>query len=176
MKKATTLIMTVFCYCLISFTAKAQDVKGKNFVNAGIGLGTFNLAGTGGLPLNVSVEHGFTDEISAGIYLGYIQKKFGDSWKYRFIVTGVRGSYHVNDLLKVNNDKVDLYGGAMLYYRSFKYKYTNGEITETMKTSGGDVGIALHVGGRYMFAENIGAFAELGYGVSPLQLGLTLAL
>src|SRR5687768_6387128 len=149
MKKAI-MLMTALCsaFILFSVSAKAQDVMGRNFVNAGIGLGSFHLSGTGGLPLSVSVEHGFHDKISAGLYVGYIQRKFATYWKYKYVVVGARGSYHFNELIQIDNPKVDLYGGATLYYRGYKFKYTNGEADESVKTSGGSVGVALHAGGR----------------------------
>jgi hypothetical protein len=177
MKKAI-MLMTALCsaFVLFSASAKAQDVMGRNFVNVGIGLGSFHLSGTGGLPLSVSVEHGFHDKISAGLYVGFIQRTFATYWKYRYVVVGARGSYHFNELIQIDNPKVDLYGGATLYYRGYKYKYTNGEVDESIKTSGGTVGMALHAGGRYMFADKVGGFAEVGYGISPIQLGLTVHL
>jgi hypothetical protein len=44
-----------------------SDVKGVNFFNAGIGLGSYGLSGTGGLPVTASFEHGFTKNITAGL-------------------------------------------------------------------------------------------------------------
>ena len=166
---ATALLATV----LISTAAHAQDVKGKNFLNAGIGLGTFGLSGTGGLPITASFEHGFTDKISAGGYVGFVQRKFAHDWKYTYFVIGARGSYHFNELLNVTNEKLDVYGGASLYYRGYRLKYGDDEISDLYDTNGGTVGLALHAAARYMFKENLGAYAELGYGVSPLQLGVT---
>jgi hypothetical protein len=43
-----------------------------------------------------------------------------------------------------------------------------------INASGGDINFELHAGGRYLFNNSVGAFAELGYGISPLQLGVTL--
>ena len=92
--KKTKWLMTILFSAAILFSvgSKAQDVNGKNFVNAGIGLGTFHLAGTGGLPLTLSIEHGFHEKISGGLYLGYIQKNFATYWKYRYVVIGARAS------------------------------------------------------------------------------------
>ena len=87
---------------------------------------------------------------------------------------GARGSYHFNELLNVDNPKVDIYGGAMLFYRGFSSKYT-GSGTPYDYNFGG-IDFALHAGGRYMFSQAIGAYAELGYGISPLQLGVTVQL
>jgi hypothetical protein len=176
MKKATIFTIVVCSLCILfSSSIQAQEVNGKNFINAGIGLGAFNMLGTGGLPLSVSIEHGFHEYISAGVYVGYIQRRFATDWKYTYTVIGARGSYHANELLKLENPKVDLYGGATLYYRRYSYKYTETSQTYT-NSSGGSAGIAFHVGGRYMFTDNIGGFAEVGYGISPLLLGLTIKI
>lgn len=37
----------------------------------------------------------------------------------------------------------------------------------------GGVAYGLHVGGRYYFTDQIGAYAELGYGIALLNIGLT---
>ena len=155
-----------------------NDVKGTNLLNAGIGLGSYGLSGTGGLPITASFEHGFSKNISAGVGLGFIQKKYAFDWKYTYLLLGARGSYHLNEALKITNDKLDVYAGAGLLYRRYSFKYTD-EISEIedeveYKTSGGEVDFELHAGGRYMFNKGVGAFAELGYGISPLQLGVTL--
>ncbi len=158
--------------------ADFQNVKGINLLNAGIGLGSYGLSGTGGLPLTASFEHGFSKNISAGASLGFIQKKYFDSWKYTYLLFGARGSYHFNEALKITNPKVDVYAGAGLLYRHYSIKYTDkgfdGEPMFNVNTSGGDITIDLHAGARYLFSDRIGGFAELGYGISPLQLGLAV--
>lgn len=172
MKKTNLIIAALLL--VMAFTAgsvKAQDVKGKNFVNAGIGVGTFGFSGTGGVPVTLSLEHGFTDKISGGLYFGIIQRKYFDDFKYNYKVIGVRASYHFNEALNISNPKVDVYGGASLYYRGYTVKWEDSDGAQ--KTSASTVGIALHAAGRYMFANKLGAYAEIGYGVSPLQFGLT---
>lgn len=155
--------------------SKFNDVTGINLLNAGIGLGSYGLNGTGGVPLAASFEHGFSKNISAGVEAGFIQRKFADSWKYSYVMFGARGSYHFNEVLNVSNPKLDVYGGVGLLYRHFKIKYGNGELDDYYgKASDGAVTIDLHAGGRYMFNNNVGAFAELGYGISPVKLGASL--
>lgn len=155
---------------------ESVDLKGANFVNAGIGLGSYGLYGTGGFPLTASYEHGFTKNISAGVSLGFIQRNYVDDWKYTYLIFSARGSYHFNDVLKISNPRVDVYGGAGLVYRHYKYKYmeqdTDAGYTQ-YNASGSSMDIEFHAGARYLFSNHIGAYAELGYGISPLQLGLT---
>ena len=152
-------------------SANAQSVKGKNYVNAGIGIGTYGLHGTGGLPITASYEHGFTDQISAGLYLGYVGRKYADDWKYSYRIIGVRGSYHFNELLKITEPSLDVYGGIAVFHRGFTLKYEAGG--EKYKATDGDIGVGIHAAARYMFADHIGAYAEVGYGLSPLQLGVS---
>ena len=160
---------------LVSTAANAQSVKGTNYVNAGIGLGTYGFSGTGGLPITASFEHGFTDKISAGVFFGAIQRKYADDWKYKYTVIGVRGSYHFNEILNVSNEKLDVYGGASLSRRGYtlKYEWNDGDHTQTEKATASDVVFGIHAAARYMFSNNIGGYAEVGYGISPLQLGVT---
>jgi len=151
----------------------SQNVKGKNFLNAGIGIGSYGFSGTGGLPIAASFEHGFTDKISGGAMVSFVKRKFLDDYHYSYYLVGLRGSYHFNEALKVNNEKVDLYGGLSLFYRGYKLNYKDNDPNYNFKASDGGVDFAIHAGARYMFSPNIGGFAELGYGISPLQLGVT---
>ncbi len=174
MKKLHLFTAALFSVAMMfAASVQAQDVKGKNFLNAGIGIGTFGFSGTGGLPITASFEHGFSDKISAGGYVGLVQRKFLTNYKYSYYVIGARGSYHFNELLNIENEKLDVYGGASLYYRGYKLKYDDDEYNELYKASGGTVGLALHAAARYMFSPNVGGYAELGYGISPLQLGVS---
>jgi hypothetical protein len=180
MKRKIVLAAVIVFSLLTTKSVSAQggapfnDANGINLLNAGVGLGTYGLYGTGGLPLTASFEHGFSKNISAGLEAGMVQRKFADGWKYSYFIIGARGSYHFNEVLNVSNPKLDVYGGAGLLYRHFKVKYS-GEWDELYgKASSGDVTIDLHAGGRYMFSDNIGAFAEVSYGISPLKLGVSL--
>ena len=181
MQKFSLLVVFI---CLFSsaglFAQDSQgfnDVKGRNFLNAGIGLGSYGLSGSGGIPIVASFEHGFARNISAGVNLGFIQRKFEDSWKYTYFIFGARGSYHFNEVMNISNPKVDLYAGLGIFYRRYSFKYLHDtEVNEYFNSKGGDLDFNIHAGGRYMFNDKVGGFAELGYGISPLQLGITLNL
>lgn len=161
----------------------AQYAKGDKLLNAGIGLSSYY---GGGLPIGVSLEVGITDEISVGAQIDYSHWSYGYNYgpgynykySYTFIPVAVRGSYHVNKLLNLNNDKIDLYGGAALgyYISSFKFSDATGSTPVGYNYNdayGSKVLFGIHIGGRYYFKPNLGAFAELGYGVSALKLGVT---
>lgn len=182
MKKNILLIAGLLLALFVQNNANAQstgfdDVKGSNMLNAGIGLGSYGLSGTGGLPLVASFEHGVSKNISAGVEAGFIQQKFSADWKYTYLIVGARGSYHFSEALKISNPNLDVYGGAGLLYRHFSFKYQDkNQVDEPgidWSSSGGDLTIDLHAGARYMFNGSVGGFAELGYGISPLKLGVS---
>ncbi len=66
----------------------------------------------------------------------------------------------------------------MLSYNISKYKYEDNDPSWDYTNSGYGSGMGLtgFVGGRYYFSKNIGAFAEVGYGVSYLTLGAAIKL
>lgn len=169
----SAFLLAGFCLAGTS-TVKAQGAyeQGKSYVNLGVGIApVYGL----GIPLGVSYEYGFTDRISAGIYADY--DHFSDGYEgfnygWTFFYFGVRGAYHFGEDLHLNNDKVDLYGGVALGYLSVSVTTPDGGYSNTAYASRLDLG--LFVGGKYYFSSNIGAFAELGYGVSVLRLGLAL--
>src|ERR1700737_77119 len=149
MKKTQRLLLGLFLMTFsISTVSMAQNVKGSNFVNAGIGIGTFGFSGTGGLPVTLSFEHGFTDKISAGACLAMVHTTYATDWKYSYYLFGVKGSYHFNEELKITNPKVDVYGGASIFYRGYRVKYT-GPDNQKETASAGGMAIAIHAGARY---------------------------
>ncbi|NET36775.1 MAG: porin family protein [Cyanothece sp. SIO1E1] len=190
----TQMIMKKLCF-LILFAASllatsqtnAQTItsgnpnfsKGQWDVNAGIGLiRTFYGSHRGVVPpVSVSAELGVTDNISVGGYIGYTSTKdrFGflddfDVVKYSFVIIGARGSYHFNVW-----DKMDTYGGLMLGYAvaSAKWDSTNPYLNDASFAASG-LSLSAYIGGRYDINENIGAFAEIGYGISVLTIGATM--
>lgn len=172
MSKIFYSFLTVAAFCLFAHSnLHAQYKKGDNLVNAGIGLGIYSL---GGLPIGASYEYGITEDISVGGFFDYASWKnnysvYSYSWRATYF--GLRGSYHFNELLKMDNDKVDVYAGLGLGY----YVVSSGDnLVSGYSGYGNSLFYHLHIGGRYYFANNIGGFAEVGYGVSALKVGLTL--
>lgn len=101
---------------------------------------------------------------------GYKYTDLGYTAKWNYIVVGARGTYHYNGFTDVPN--LDIYGGAMLAYNIVKYK-TEGGGADLSDNYGSGVGFSGFLGGRWFFTDNIGAYAELGYGVSVLAVGAT---
>jgi len=144
--------------------------KGDNLVNAGIGLG-----GGFGTPIGLSFEHGFTDKISGGAYAAYASKTeafgFGD-FKYTYLLAAARASYHFD----LGVEKLDPYIGVILGYNIASVKWSGGGALPAGTSAGGGVIYGGHAGARYFFSEKIGVFAEAGYGVGNLNVGLTFKL
>ncbi len=143
------------------------------YVNAGIGLATYY---GGGLPLGVSVEADVKNNFSVGGSVDYFRYNYGYySGGYTFIYAGARASYHLGDALNVQSANFDPYVGATLGFRHARYRdsygYSYSDYYSNSYNSGLYIGI--HAGARYLFSPKIGAFAEVGYGVSALKLGLT---
>lgn len=154
----------------VNLTASAQSFqKGDAVLNGGIGLGsTYTWSGGMSLPLGVGFEYGVADlevgSVGVGGDFGYVS---GSGLNILYI--GGKGTYHFNELFEVENDKLDIYGGLGIYYRSFSYSGTN-------LTFGSGIIAGFHVGTRYYFADNIGGYAELGNNWAWLNIGVAFKL
>jgi hypothetical protein len=72
--------------------------------------------------------------------------------------------------LKLDDDKIDLYAGLGLGYRSITWNYNGlGGYNDSW---GSGILFLGHIGGKYYFKPNLGVFAELGSGFGTLQAGL----
>jgi hypothetical protein len=141
------------------------SVLGRNFLDLGVGLGTYYK----GLPFGGSFEHGFTDHISAGVFADYSSYNYtGSGFKLNILYTGVRGSYHFAELLNVTNPNFDPYGGVSLGY--YHVSFNGVDVGAPYSSS---VFFGVHAGVRYLFSDHVGGFAELGYGVSALKVGVS---
>ncbi|GAB3036536.1 hypothetical protein [Spirosoma pulveris] len=152
-----------------SFAQYVPD-KGSKLLNLGIGVGGYGGIGFGGggVAFGGSFEAGVAKNITVGGIASF--RSYSGFGSYYSI--GARGSYHFNELLNMSDEKVDLYAGLGLIYSGFSYK--DGYLSSAYNYGGIDLG--LHLGGRYFFSDKVGAFAEVGVGVAPLQLGVTFKL
>ncbi len=142
------------------------------YVNAGVGLAAYY---GGGLPLGASVEVDLKNNFSVGGSLDYFRYNYGYySGRYTFIYAGARASYHLAEALNVQDKNFDPYVGATVGFRHAGYRDSYG-YSYSDYGSGYNSGlwVGIHAGARYLFSPKIGAFAEVGYGVSALKVGLT---
>jgi hypothetical protein len=142
------------------------------YVNAGVGLATYY---GGGLPLGVSAEMDVKNNFSVGGSIDYFRYNYGYySGGYTFIYAGARASYHLGDALNVENANFDPYIGASLGFRHARYRDSYGySYSDYGNGYNSGIWLGIHAGARYLFSPKVGAFAEVGYGVSALKVGLT---
>ena len=166
-------VIALFSLTLLTTTSFAQYEKGDKLLNVGIGLG----AGYGGgVPIGASLEVGITDDISVGGQIDYYSWSYGYTggynFRYTFIPIAARGSYHLNKVFNLSNDKVDLYAGAQLGYYISSYSNNVGYTGIYDNGYGNRILFGIHAGARYYFKPNLGAFAEAGYAVAGLKIGV----
>lgn len=169
MKKLLTFSALLAVLLTISSESFSQAFKqGDKFLNATVGLNSYYSTG---LPLGASFEVGITDAISVGGQADYASGNYGAGLGFTAFYIGARGAYHLGEILKINSDKVDVYGGLGLGYRSFSWKDGYNGVGYSY---GNGLDFNYFIGGRYFFSDNIGAVLELGYsGVSNARAGLT---
>ncbi|WP_338815027.1 outer membrane beta-barrel protein [Bernardetia sp. Wsw4-3y2] len=171
MKKLFASVIMCALFIFSFSTAQAQYEQGQLDVNLGVGLlPTFYGSGTTQAipPVGLSVDYGVSDKISIGGYAAYASTKIDgfDDWGYNYTIIGVRGAYHFD----VGSEKFDTYAGGLLGYNIVSF---SGDDSFTGAAASA-AAFSVFLGGRYRFTDNLGAFAELGYGISVLQLGLNL--
>ncbi|HEX2617475.1 MAG TPA: hypothetical protein VHL57_08025 [Flavobacteriales bacterium] len=192
LKVAGLVALTALC----SQRATAQFEKGDNVLGVGLGVGGGYDVGWKGNGVTQSpafvfhFDHGMGDmgpgTWGLGGYVGFKTVKYDDrylnywnyDYRYTFLVIGGRFTWHWNEWHGV--DKLDTYAGAMLAYKSVTFKdhtdygpYGN---LNTYRYSGSGVDLGVFVGARYWFSDKFGAFGELGYGITWIQLGLSIKL
>lgn len=200
MKKKLQAVIILLVVGFTSSTNAQSFAKQQIDINFGVGIGnTFIQRGAVKvLPaISTSFDYGVSDAISIGAYLGYSSATYNifgssycppgngngnafgnyfnytDTYKYKFSIVGLRGAYHFAKF--INNDRTDLYLGAMAGANFVQSEYSTNDIC-------GHVATPVHkynafifsgfAGLRYRFTEHVGVFAELGYGISYATLGI----
>lgn len=173
--KKLFLLFAFFSVVTAAQFAKAQATfdKGDKAINIGVGLFAIGA--------NASVEYGIQKNLGVGFYVGYervstglIGAAVGVNYGYNKLNVGLRGAYHLNEALKMADDKFDLYvaGGVGVrldngYADSYNiltndYNYRTRVLPQ----------ILARVGARYYFSEKTAGWAELGTGGSWFQGGI----
>jgi hypothetical protein len=134
-------------------------------------------------PITASMDYGIAKAgpgtIAAGIILGY-SRSFDQhryytssshySYTYDYYMLALRGSYH---LCPGDNDKLDVYAGFLAGYNIVRGKFKSDfQIGSTPPAA--EVGHFLggvYVGGRFYFSRSFGVNAEIGYGISVVNVG-----
>lgn len=186
--KALYLLTLLF---LFAANLNAQSfTKEDKVISLGIGigssLGSFDYSSQ--IPaLSLMYEQGIaevgeTGIISLGGYVGY--KSFGYTTgsggftaesKWNYTIVGARGAFHFS---QIPNEKLDVYGGLLVSYNILNYTYSDnsGFSDGSSGSYGNSAGLTLFGGARYYFSEQFAGFAEIGYGIAYLNLGLSVKL
>ncbi len=186
------LLFTAF---LLATSANAQNApafgKGDNTIGISMGLGGSYGSSVYGYGYNYSkvnlpaialiYDHGFFGDvgpgtIGIGAYIGYKYSYLTNYGKYDAnwtdLVIGIRGTYHLT-ILKDKNNKFDPYAGVLAGVRSHSYKNTYYDYDNTRyDRSRAYPATGVFVGAKYNFAKFFGAFAEVGYDISIIRVGL----
>jgi len=128
------------------------------------------------------IELGMGGVIGVGGFMGYksIVDKYDDfsgtyKDKFNILIFGARGTFHY-DLFKVKN--LDTYAGTMIAFHSLSHKrdypnnYNNNNNYYYRKSPGSAAYASIFAGAKYYFAPQVAAYAEVGYGVSWLTMGI----
>jgi hypothetical protein len=90
-------------------------------------------------------------------------------------IISVRGTYHLT-VLKDKNNQFDPYAGIMLGVRIYRYKDTYYDSFSSNPYSYKNLYFVqgAFIGAKYNFKSSIGVFAEAGYDISLVRLGLNV--
>jgi hypothetical protein len=173
MKKLIAISVIVL---FTAFAGKAQSFKkGDNVINVGIGLGhTYGTYGGISPSITVTGERGFWEigdfgVISIGALLGYQHSGYhyyGTDYNWNEFYFGARGLFHFT---VIPVEKLDVYAGIATGLRidSEPDWGTDYSPSASFGIYGGVFG-----GARYYFTDNFAAFAELGYEISYMKIGV----
>ena len=118
MKKVFVCVIMIIAAFITSEVHAQAFQSGDKLLNVGLGLNSYY---SGGVPFGASFEVGTNDDLSFGGNVDYLSTtSYGEKFKAMYF--GVRGSYHFNRLMNIKDEKLDLYAGTGLGYRSFTWK------------------------------------------------------
>ncbi|HVB03748.1 MAG TPA: hypothetical protein VNE41_08505 [Chitinophagaceae bacterium] len=186
MKKTATFFLIGAFLLFAYLPTKAQSFKsGDNIFNLGVGVVGGDLYAGGGYstsvpPISLSYEHGMNIHnfglgaiiaFSSSAY-NYNYYGYSFSYHYSYKIIGLRAAYHF-----YTQEHFDIYGGLILGYdivSATSSDYTGNGYNYTV--AGSSLAFDIFVGARYYFSDHVGAMAELGYGISILNIGLAFKL
>lgn len=164
--KKLSLIVALLMMSLVAFAQVPQSYKqGQTSFTAGMGLAST----LGGTPLFLAAEYGW--DAQYGIGASYTRQTYKSGWwDYTWNYVGLGVVYHY-DFLKMAN--VDSYGRAGI---GFIFGSATGGFAGLTAPSVSGFGYDAAAGLTYYFTSNLGANAEVGYGISLLKVGVTYKL
>jgi len=185
--RRTLSFLVLLLFALPGLHAQKSMIElGDKVISLGLGIGnTLNPGGdgySGGMPpFSVSIEKAIVDNIfKKGVIgivgsLGYTSFEYrfdvyGDGWNYHNIILGAGSLFHYPLI-----NRLDTYVGFLLGYNLSIVTEYGIPGTAAYAYPGGFV-YSGFIGGRYFFTDKFAAFAQLGYGVAYLTLGVSIRL
>jgi hypothetical protein len=187
MRKLMLMVAMVVFTGLAGFSQPFE--KGSQAINLGIGLGNVNYWGSyyeGFLPsISASYEYGIvevpmgselTGVVSVGGYVGASFSKIGfagsnENYATSNFVIAARGNYHF-----IFHDKLDPYAGIALGVDISSYKWKGDNSDPDVYDGSVDPFGGAYAGARWYFSDNFAAYAEVGWLISVLNLGVTFKI
>lgn len=176
------LLLIFFGACLVLPQLTAQNRpfgKGDKVLNLGVGYGSTWYSGVYYKvkvpPVSASLEFGAANyvlekgSLGFGPYISYSTFKFekGDGgYDYSLILVGLRSNFHYPFI-----DNLDTYASLFLGYNILSSKEFGAPASFPEK---GGLRSAFYIGGRFYFVESFALTAELGYGVTYLNVGMAV--
>ncbi|HLZ16107.1 MAG TPA: hypothetical protein VKQ08_03670 [Cyclobacteriaceae bacterium] len=178
MKKILLGLGAAVALLLSANTSQAQYKKGDKLLDLGLGLNSYY---TGGIPLSGIFEYGASKQISVGGGIDYLSYHYGipgNSYSYTSTYIAARGSFHFSEMMNLNTNKLDIYAGLSLGYRSFSWgNGFNGNGLGLNGYYGSGLYLGIHGGARYYFSNKVAGFMELGaMGLTNARIGVTFKL
>ena len=181
MKKIALILVIILGGGLV--TQGQQFTKSTGALNVGIGIGTGLYSGSFYKmtipPISLSYHHGVSEKlgigyISVGGYVAisgskweYDDALYNYGWKYTYITVGPRAAYHFDVV-----DALDLYAGLLVGVNIVSSKAFGDNAMSTYNAQKTGLAHAEFAGIRWYFTPVMAAFAEVGYGVTYLTLGV----
>lgn len=133
-------------------------------------------------PLALVASYRLAPNISAGLILGYSSTETSQTihgelqptrLRNNFSVAGLRFAAHTTRF-----ENWDIYGGLALAYMRSQIDILQGDAEKWKQQNGireksGRMIMTAFLGSRFKVGDHLGAFAELGFGVSLLQAGIS---
>lgn len=195
------LLLFAILIALSNLTNAQAFPQGSINVSAGYGFGNFTrslfktwsaqdgykaaLLG----PLHVKAEYMAGEKFGIGVSLNYISVKGTyninyynssnvltsgtEGIKFNSLSALVRANYYW-----VNSDRFGIYSGLGLGYRSGNWSFFTdapNDPTEILPTTSFPLGLEGILGGKVLFTDNIGAYAEIGVAKSIAQIGVVFS-
>lgn len=174
------IVLIIIGVCSIFTQLDAQKLPfgvGDKVLNLGAGLGSTWYSGTyystNILPISASLEFGLANyvlekgAVGAGPYIAYntFKNEYRDGgYNYTVILMGLRGNFHYPLI-----DNLDTYASLFLGYNLVRSEDFG---TPAGPPESGGLKSAFYLGGRYYIGETFSLLAEVGYGITYLNLGI----